>query len=159
MTGTMDLEELERRLAVAGRSNEADILASAAELLLHDATAEVQRTFARWHGAEACADAAMLLYRTALPAHGFQFGISPASSRTRMRAIATSWSRGDPCAIPYSAETPALALLRAAVQERIRQIDTAALAGCETCRGVGWYITADNRKQMCRHDRLFATSR
>ncbi len=103
--------------------------------------------------AGALADAAILIYRAALPDSGFQFGLGPAHGGRPRHATALIWQRGDACAIPYRAATPALALLRAAVTETSNLRDADLLAACSICRGLGWYITADNRKQMCRHGR------
>jgi hypothetical protein len=47
--------------------------------------------------------------------------------------------------------------LRATAHGVIRQSEESELAQCSTCRGVGWYVTADNRKQMCRHGKTAAS--
>jgi hypothetical protein len=143
------LRDLELRLAAARPGREAELVEEAARLLANETTYRVQR----FRDAGAFADAAMLVYRAALPDGGFQFGLGPAVGDRPRRATALTWQRGDSCAMPYIAATPALALLRAAVTETSNLRDANLLAACPICRGLGWYVTAENRKQMCRHGR------
>jgi hypothetical protein len=149
MTDRDRLHDLELRLAAARPGFEAELIEDAARILANETTYRVQML----RDAGAFADAAMLVYRAALPDSGFQFGLGPKLGDRPRRATALIWQRGDACAMPYRAATPALALLRAAVTETKRLRDADLLAACPTCRGLGWYITADNRKQMCRHGR------
>jgi hypothetical protein len=143
------LRDLELRLANSRPSHEAELVEEAARILANEATYRVQR----FRDAGAFADAAMLVYRAALPDSGFQFGLGPRLDDRPRRATALIWQRGDACAMPYIAATPALALLRAAVNETSNLRDADLLCACPICRGLGWYVTADNRKQMCRHGR------
>jgi hypothetical protein len=139
-------------LRVAAGAGESELFREAASLFRHDAaTGELARAFA---GSGAFADAAILLYRRALPEWGFQFGEPPRLPDGRAaRAVATLWRRGTGPAIPYQAATPALALLRATAAEAARRFETHELDACPVCRGIGWFVTAENRKQMCRHGR------
>ena len=150
MTERDMLRDLELRLAAARPDHEAELVEDAARSLANETTYRV-RTF---RDTGAFADAAMLVYRAALPDGGFQFGLGPKLGDRPRRATALVWRRGDACALPYVAATPALALLRAAVSETSNLRDADLLAACPTCRGLGWYITADNRKQMCRHGKI-----
>jgi hypothetical protein len=143
------LRDLEARLANARPGHEAELVEDAARILATETAYRVQR----FRDAGAFADAAMLVYRAALPDSGFQFGLGPRLGTRPRRATALVWQRGDACAMPYIAATPALALLRAAVTETSNLRDADLLAACSVCRGLGWYVTADNRKQMCRHGR------
>jgi hypothetical protein len=146
-----ELQELELRLAAAGPRDEAQLIDAAARVLLREAADRARlRSF---RDADAFADGAMLVYRAALPDSGFQFGLGPRLAARPRTATALAWQLGDTCAMPYRAATPALALLRATVNETARLREANAMAACPTCRGLGWYITADNRKQMCRHGR------
>jgi hypothetical protein len=143
------LHDLALRLAAARPGHEAELVAETARNLAHETSYRVQRL----RDAGALADAAILVYRAALPDGGFQFGLGPRLDDRPRRATALVWQRGDAYAMPYRAATPALALLRAAVTETSNLRDADLLAACPICRGLGWYITADNRKQMCRHGR------
>jgi hypothetical protein len=147
MTDRGRLRDLELRLAAARPGHEAELVEDAARLLANEATYRVQS----FRDAGAFADAAILVYRAALPDSGFQFGLGPRLDDRPRRGTALIWQRGDAHAMPYVAATPALALLRAAVTEIANLRDANLLAACLVCRGLGWYITADNRKQMCRH--------
>jgi hypothetical protein len=149
MTERERLQDLEARLATARPGHEAEMVEEAARVLANETTYRVDR----FREAGAFADAAMLVYRAALPDSGFQFGFGPNLGARPRRATALVWQRGDACAMPYIAATPALALLRAAVTETSNLRDRDLLAGCPICCGLGWYVTADNRKQMCRHSR------
>lgn len=147
---TERLRDLELRLAAARPGHEAELVEDVARLLANEATYRVRM----FRDAGACTEAAMLVYRAALPDSGFQFGLGPRLGDRPRRATALVWGRGDAHAMPYIAATPALALLRAAVHETTRLHDANVLAACPTCRGLGWYVTADNRKQMCRHGKI-----
>ncbi len=149
MTDRDRFRDLELRLAAARPGHEAELLEDAARILANETMYRVE-AFRR---AGAFADAAMLVYRAALPDNGFQFGLGPRLDDRPRRATALVWRRGDDCATPYIAATPALALLRAAANETAKLREADLLAACPTCHGLGWYITADNRKQMCRHGR------
>jgi hypothetical protein len=146
---TERFRDLELRLAAARPGHEPELVEEAARILANETTYRVQM----FRDAGAFADAAMLVYRAALPGSGFQFGLGPRLDVRAHRATALTWQRGDACAMPYRAATPALALLRAAVSETTRLRESSALAACPTCHGLGWYFTAENRKQMCRHGR------
>ncbi len=143
-------------LRVAAGADETELFREATALFSRDAaTGELARTYA---GSGAFADAAILFFRRALPQWGFQFGEPPPLPDGRAaRAVATAWRRGTGPAIPYQAATPALALLRATAAEAARRFETHELAACPVCRGIGWFVTAENRKQMCRHRRAAAS--
>ncbi|MGD0143927.1 MAG: hypothetical protein ABSC92_12275 [Rhizomicrobium sp.] len=141
--------ELELLLAEAGPHDQLELSNAAARLLMYDPMDRAR--LSSFHRAGAFADGAMLVYCAALPDYGFQFGLGPRRSGSPRRATALTWQRDDACAMPYSATTPALALLRAAVHDTARMHDAHTLAACPLCRGLGWYVTAENRKQMCRH--------
>jgi hypothetical protein len=143
------LHDLELRLAAARPGQEAELVEDAARILAGEAGYRVRA----FRDAGAFTDAAILVYRAALPDSGFQFGLGPALCGRPRAATALVWQRGDAHALPYRAATPALALLRAAVSETSNLRAADLLATCPICRGVGWYVTADNRKQMCRHGR------
>jgi hypothetical protein len=149
MTERERLRDLEARLAPARPGHEMELVGEAARILAGESAYRVDR----FREVGAFADAAMLVYRAALPDSGFQFGLGPRLGARPRRATAIIWQRGDAQAMPYVAATPALALLRAAVSETANLRDTDLLAACPICRGLGWYVTADNRKQMCRHGR------
>jgi hypothetical protein len=150
MTRKTDLSELETRIAGASPADEAALLIAASELLLSGET--TRKMFDTFREARAYSDAAMLIYRTALPRHGFQFGLPPPLPNGRpASAVATSWQRGNSVSIPYRAETPALALLRAAAGEFARRLAADELSECTICRGLGWFVTSQDRRQICRH--------
>jgi hypothetical protein len=150
MTRMADLIMLELRIANASSADEAALLIAASQLLLPGDA--VRKTFDTFREAGAYSDAAMQLYRTALPRYGFQFGLPPPLPNGRpSSAIATSWRRGASAAMPYRAETPALALLRAAAGEFARKLAADELSECPICRGLGWFVTTENRRQICRH--------
>jgi hypothetical protein len=151
MTRTADLTELEMRIADTSAADEAALLIAASELLLPGEAA--RKVFDTFREARAYSDAAILLYRTALPRYGFQFGLPPPLPNGRSSsAVATSWRRGDAVSTPYRAGTPALALLRAAIGESTRKLAADELSQCKICRGLGWFVTSHNRRQICRHE-------
>jgi len=132
---------------------EEQLFAEAAQAMLAGAPVGDIARFHRFVRAGAYADAAIALYRAVLPEWGFQLGLPPMSDRRQAKSISTSWQYGDHYATPYQASTPALALLGAAAMSRAAEIETESLLECLQCRGLGWYVTADNRKQICRHAR------
>jgi len=135
-----------------GRSTAEDLLfTEAGQILLARAAVGDLAQFHRFLRASAYTDAALLLYRAVLPDWGFQLGLSPPSRDRQAVPLASSWRAGDRSATPCQATTPALALLRAAATNRASEIEACILAECPQCRGLGWYVTAENRKQICRH--------
>jgi len=149
MSFALRLSDFERKLG-APEINEDALLREAASLLLRDARLDNRLETFRLAGA--FSDAAMLIHGAALPEHGFQLGLPPPlESGKRGQAFATHWRRGESFAMPFQAETPARALLLAAVRGTLENHDSRALSQCPTCRGLGWFITAENRKLMCRH--------
>jgi len=146
------LHDLRRFAERIGDGTAEDLLFAEAgqRLLARVAVADVAR-FHRFLRARAYTDAALLLYRAVLPDWGFQLGLSPVSRDRQAVPLALSWRAGDRSATPCQATTPALALLRAAATNRASEIEACILAECPQCRGLGWYVTAENRKQICRH--------
>lgn len=97
-------------------------------------------------------DAAIALIRHALPDHGFKITLPPPlPDGAGAQAFATAWRRGEAQAMAWHAATPAIALLRAAEGEYAAHRDSQSLAACCECHGLGWYVTRDGAKQMCRH--------
>jgi hypothetical protein len=113
--------------------------------------------FARWKSfadLRAYNEAAVALYRGAFPEQGFQFGLTAAvSEHARSRGLASTWRPGDPHAAIHDAATPALALLRATAMSLADRLDRQMREQCAICDGLGWFITAANRKKICRHGR------
>jgi hypothetical protein len=103
-------------------------------------------TLTRFLGVGAYADAAIRLHRMLLPAHGFQLGETAAR-----RGIAQSWRGGDAEARAFEAATPALALLRALAHARAETLDATLRNACTLCEGLGWYVTRNGGKRICRH--------
>jgi hypothetical protein len=92
-------------------------------------------------------DCVLMLHRLALPSHGFELGRTHAG-----RAFAGSWRGGDAQIATTTAATPALALLRATATALARCERSRMRAACTLCNGRGWYVTAENGKQICRHN-------
>jgi hypothetical protein len=108
----------------------------------------------RWIGFKALGaynDAAIALYRDMLPDFGFQFG-TQAPYKSGITGLATTWRASDSHAAVFEAATPALALLRATVSTVASHLDSDRMKACAHCGGLGWFITAANRKQICRHE-------
>lgn len=141
MTDT--LAAFERSIASAESADEPALFAEALSLVVRGDAAPVER----WIAVRAFAEAAIHLHRLALPNCGFQFGRIPA----RGTGLASSWRHGDHSASPFTAATPALALLRATVHEAARTTEAETRGACATCHGLGWYVTRANRKQICAH--------
>ncbi|MGD0191429.1 MAG: hypothetical protein ABSD74_11865 [Rhizomicrobium sp.] len=95
-------------------------------------------------------DAAIALYRDMLPDFGFQFG-THAPYEDGIKGLATTWRASDSHAAVFEAATPALALLRATAATVASRLDAQQMQSCSLCGGLGWFITAANRKQICRH--------
>ena len=148
------LNELTMRLTTAAGEDEGALFREATRVLLRDtATSDADR-LARLIRLEVYHEGAVRLYRLALPEHGFQFGVPPPlADGTGARPIAIAWRRGDPASIPYRAATPALALLAAAAGEASKAQETSVRAACTSCFGLGWYLTRDNTKALCRRCR------
>jgi hypothetical protein len=144
------LNDFAAKIAAADCGEEGVLFAEALPLFLH---APDHIFLARqWIERRAFAEAAMFLHRLALPAHGFQLGEMPAGA-VRHRGRASTWQRHEHRALPFAAATPGLALLRAAANAAVRSAETHARAKCETCRGLGWIVTADAGKHICGHQR------
>ncbi len=104
----------------------------------------------RWIDDRAFVQAAIALHRHALPAYGFQLGELPVGC-ARDRGLASTWRRGEHRALPFAAATPALALLRATASAAAGAAEARAQADCTICGGLGWTVTAESRKAICRH--------
>ena len=153
-SNTHTLNELTLRLSTAAGADEESLFREATYLLLPDTATSDANRLERLIRLKALHEAAVGLYRLALPEHGFQFGIPPPlADGTGARPIAIAWRRGDPASIPYRAATPALALLAAAIGEATKARETSVRAACSSCFGLGWYLTRDNTKALCRNCR------
>ena len=153
-SNTHTLNELTLRLTTATHDDEETLFREAAHLLPTDAAAFEPARLTQLIRLRAFHEGAVRLYRRALPEHGFQFGIPPPlADGTGARPLAIAWRRGDPASIPYRAATPALALLAAAAGEAAKARETSIRAACSSCFGLGWYLTWDNTKALCRNCR------
>ena len=149
----LGLAAFEETIAAGAPADENALLQASAELLFDRSIENNRARFAALLAADAHAEAAMFAYRSVLPEYGFQFGLPPPLPNGRpSSAVATSWRRGDCVSMPYRGSTPALALLRATVSEFARKRDANLLSQCPLCRGIGWIVTDENRRQMCRHE-------
>lgn len=140
------LLRLEAEIAAAAPAQEAFLFAETARALSLPGDSKLQH----WLELGAYAQAALRLHRLALPQNGFQFGHLPLGTAQR-EAVASSWRRGDPSALPFSAATPGLALLRAIASACARNAERDAQTTCGICGGLGWFVTADNAKRICAH--------
>lgn len=140
------LFRLEAEIAAAAPAQEALLFAETARALSQAGDSKLQH----WLAQRAYAQAALRLHRLALPQNGFQFGYLPPGTAQR-DAVASSWRRGDRSALPFSAATPGLALLRAIASTCARNAERDLQAACGICDGLGWFVTADNAKRICAH--------
>ena len=131
-------ESLEAEIADGG--DEAAIFARMLALAPPDTA------LSRYCATRAYADAAILIHRALVPAHGYQLGET--ASR---RGIASSWRQGDAHARTFEAATPGLALLRATAHAAASHLRDRTRAACTMCGGLGWFITREGRKRICLH--------
>jgi hypothetical protein len=121
-------------------SNEAEAFARACQLVPPDARIR------DWIARRAFAQAALELHRLALPGLGAQFGTTPAGL-----GIASIWHSGDAHAPIVTAETPALALLNATLENVARRAEDEARTRCTRCGGRGWFVRAKGGAEICPH--------
>ena len=141
------LVEFADRIAAARPWQEPDLVRAGGRILARGVERKSVEPFLQ---ASAWNDTAVALFRHCLRHHGFQFGTLPAGAG-RTRGLATIWREGDAAMAVYQAATPALALLRGMATEIAREQQRRETGECLTCRGLGWYISQDNTKELCRH--------
>ncbi len=127
---------------------EAEILWRTAEMLIPGRCTRIG------HLIRQCApmDAALVLFRTALPQCGFKLvAPPPLAGGGRPPVVAAVWRRDDAYAASQRAATPALALLLAAEHKRAEQMETELSLACRFCGGLGWFISTGGTKEICRH--------
>jgi hypothetical protein len=115
-------------------------------------TSRVPDTVRRLIEADACADAAIALFRDALPEYGFKLVMSPPLEGS-LKSFASAWRRGDAWASFHHAASPSLALLQAAAHECARSRETALHLACCECSGLGWFVSATGTREICLHAR------
>jgi hypothetical protein len=147
------LRDLADRIASAGPDSEAILFEEALALFGDDASDEEIARWQRYVGLGAFNELAVTIWRIRFAGTGFQLG---ALAGAASNGIANTWRNGDAQATVHQAATPALALLRAAATEAANTLDAQSAAQCPTCSGRGWFVTADARKQVCRHERAAA---
>lgn len=150
MSRSMALNGFAADIAAADSAQETFLFKEAARLLLPDGEREHILRVRQWIDERAFAQAAIFLHRQALPAHGFQLGEIPPGTAQK-RGVASTWRRGEHRALPFTAVTPGLALLRAAASAAARAAETSMQADCAVCRGVGWVSSVGGSKAICRH--------
>ncbi|MGB8365509.1 MAG: hypothetical protein ACLQUZ_14610 [Rhizomicrobium sp.] len=148
----MALNDFAADIATADGAHEAFLFEEAARLLLPDAEREHIFRLRQWIDERAFAQAAICLHHHALPAYGFQIGEMPPGAAQK-RGVASTWRRGEHRALPFTAATPGLALLRAAASAAARAAEASMQADCAFCRGVGWISGVGGSKAICRHGR------
>ena len=146
------LNDFAADIAAADSAREPFLFDEAACLLLPDGGREHIRRVRQWIDERAFAQAAIFLHRQALPAYGFQLAEMPPGAAQK-RGLASTWRRGEHRALPFTALTPGLALLRAAASAAARAAEASTQADCAICRGVGWIAGIDGNKAICRHGR------
>lgn len=125
-----------------------EALNSAARTLCPEAGDAIETFLA----AGALTDAAIAIFREALPKCGFKLVMPPPAPGGDVRhAYASVWPRGEAHAVSHRAATPAMALLRATQAESARRLNAITLADCAVCSGVGWFIASSGVKQTCGH--------
>ena len=152
------MRDFANRIASASPQDEKNLFNDAQELFA-DAITAVEAT--RWHELicfGAFNEAAIAIYQKVLAERGFQFGplAYDARAAVRSRGLASSWRIGDDHAAVHSAATPALALLHAAMADSAKSMEECETANCSLCGGLGWFLTATNDKELCRHARQVA---
>jgi hypothetical protein len=96
-------------------------------------------------------DVVMGLFRDILPTHGFKLVVPPPGAGCAPHAFAATWRRGEAQAVSHQGVTPARALLRATECELLKLHELSAIAKCDMCRGLGWFVTNAGSLQVCRH--------
>ncbi len=144
-----DLTALADRIANAGAASEAELLHCCLDLLGPPNGSTERAHLMRFAEIGAYTDCALMLHRLTLPDHGFELGRTHAIPASR--AFAGSWRAGDAQIATTTAATPALALLRATSRATASLRRESVRMACATCNGRGWYVTAQSRKEICRH--------
>lgn len=118
------------------------------EFLFRAALARLPRNgaAAKFCRAGAYGEAAMRIHRALLPAWGFQFGVTASG-----RGLASIWAKGDATARSFEAATAGTALLRATLAALVDHRDAATRAACTLCNGLGWFVTRQGTRRVCRH--------
>jgi hypothetical protein len=147
------LRDLTDRIASAGPDSEAALFEAALPLFMDDAPDDEIERWQRCVHLGAFNELAVAIWRARFAGSGFQLG---ALAGAASKGNANTWHNGDAQATVHQAATPALALLRAAATEAANTLDAQTAAQCPACAGRGWYVTADARKQVCRHEQAAA---
>jgi hypothetical protein len=149
------LQALAAEIGNATRAQERQLFEQAVALLGETVGGRERTRWKRLVRIGARNECAVAIYLSICGECGFLFGAAAASYATSVttQGLANTWRKGDAHAAVHQAPTPALALLRAAVARAAERATAQAALHCPECRGLGWFITRGNERQMCRHAR------